>query len=239
MGCLNAKKKDKSDKIKGNKFDDAMEDIMDVKTVQNRGDMLFSESHGKPKDHYKEHEEISAGALYSIKKVTNNLSGCVRSMKEIKKAFIDLQEDEKNFMKEIAILRSLDHPNILKIFEFYQQEKYFYLITEYCENGDLFDKIQSVDGPFHEYTAACIIYQLLSAIYYCNSMSILHRDIKAESILIESTEKILINGKEVEKLNIRLSDFSSARSFLESKNLTKKVGTVNFLFSHIILLLKF
>jgi len=189
--------------------------------------MLFSETHGKPKDHYTEHEELSVGTLYSIKKVINKLSGCVRSMKEIKKAFIDLQEDEKNFMKEIAILRTLDSPFILKIYEFYQQEKYFYLITEFCQNGDLFDKISQVNGPFHEYTAAGIIYQLISAIFYCNVNGILHRDIKAESILIESIDKVNFEGDLVEKINIRLSDFSSARSFTENKNLTKKVGTVS------------
>jgi calcium-dependent protein kinase len=230
MGCLSFKRKlktDKNDKMKPNKFDDAMEDIMDIKSVQFRGDMLISETQGKPKDHYTEYAELSAGSLYSIKKVVNKLSGCVRSMKEIKKAFIDLQEDEKNFMKEIAILRTLDHPCILKIYEFYQQEKYFYLITEFCENGDLFDKISSVDGPFHEFTAAGIIYQLLSAIYYCNTMSIIHRDIKAESILIESIEKYNFKGKMMDKINIRLADFSSARSYSESKNLTKKVGTVS------------
>lgn len=228
MGCLNSKRKgDKNEKMKPNKFDDAMEDIMDIKTVQIKGDMLFSETQGKPKDHYTEHEEISVGSLYSIKKVVNKLSGNIRSMKEIKKAFIDLQEDEKNFMKEIAILRTLDHPSILKIYEFYQQEKYFYLITEFCENGDLFDKISTVNAPFHEFTSAWISYQLLSAIYYCNSSCFIHRDIKAESILIESIEKVNYNNQVVEKINIRLSDFSSARSFSESKNLTKKVGTVS------------
>lgn len=65
--------------------------------------------------------------------------------------------------------------------------------------------------------------QLLSALYYCHSTSIVHRDIKAENILIESIEQ----GEDgIEYYNIRLTDFSSARSFTKSKKLTKKVGTV-------------
>lgn len=110
---------------------------MDIKIVNLKGDMLFSETNGKPKDHYDVLENIASGTLGLVKKVKNKFSQCIRAMKVIKKAFIDLQEDEKNFMKEIAILRTLvrdilkkDHPNILKIYEFYQDEKCFYLISE-------------------------------------------------------------------------------------------------------------
>jgi hypothetical protein len=78
-----------------------------MKFVQIKGEMLFSETIGKPKDHYDVIENISSGTLALVKKVQNKFSGCIRSMKVIKKAFIDLQEDEKNFMKEIAILRTL------------------------------------------------------------------------------------------------------------------------------------
>lgn len=84
-----------------------LEDIMDIKTVQIKGEMLFSETHGKPKDHYEVMDGIASGTLALIKKVKNKFSNCIRAMKVIKKAFIDLQEDEKNFMKEIAILRTL------------------------------------------------------------------------------------------------------------------------------------
>lgn len=100
-----------------------------------------------------------------------------------------------------------------------------FYIFRYCNDGDLFDKIEEI-GIFNENSAAFIIYQILSAVLYCHSNNIVHRDIKAENILIESIELVTdANGIEVEHYHIRLSDFSSARSFNKSKKLTKKVGT--------------
>ena len=229
MGCFPSKKKQKNDDGKKPKnFDDVLEDIMDIKTVQIKGEMLFSETDGKPSDHYELQDKMQTGTLASICRVKNKFSGCIRSMKTIKKAFIDLQEDEKNFMKEIAILRTLDHMAILKIYEFYQDDKCFYLIMEYCNDGDLFDKIQK-EAPFNEYTACHVVYQILSAIVYCHSNNIVHRDIKADCILIESIENIVHNGEEFPLFHIRLTDFSSARSFNKKKKLTKKIGTSYFI----------
>jgi len=227
MGISNSKQ-DKNDGKKQKNFDDVLEDIADIKTVQIKGEMLFSETTGKPSEHYEYQDKLTTGSLASISKVKNKFSGCIRSMKTIKKAFIDLQEDEKNFMKEIAILRTLDHMSILKIYEFYQDDKCFYLIMECCNDGDLFDMIQK-NAPFNEYSACHIIYQILSAIVYCHSNNIVHRDIKADCILIESTEPVTYNGENFDLYHIRLSDFSSARSFNKKKKLTKKIGTSYFI----------
>ena len=96
----------------------------------------------------------------------------------------------------------------------------FTFINRLCKD-DLFDKLNK-KSFFDENCSAYIMKQLLSALYYCHEHNIVHRDIKAENILIESTE--IIQDREL--YNIRLTDFSSARSFSKSKKLTKKVGTV-------------
>ena len=125
MGCLVQKKEENNEEDKKeNNFNDIIEDILDIKQVQVKGNMLFSETEGSFKDHYEFKEKLqSNNSLTILTKVVNKFSGCVRLMKTIKKALIDAQEDEKNFMKEIAILRTLDHMCILKIYEFYQDEK--------------------------------------------------------------------------------------------------------------------
>jgi len=131
----------------------------------------------------------------------------------------------------------------LKIYEFYENEKNFYLICEYCGDGDLYDKIVS-NAPFNEYVSSHLMRQILSALHYCHSQNIVHRDIRPENFLVESTEKIETPEGVYDFYNVRMKDFSSARSFKKTKKLTKKVGTVKYSTviiknSHVILHQKF
>ena len=120
--------------------------------------------------------------------------------------------------KEINILKSLDHPNIIKVFEFYSSEKYIYIINELCTGGELFDKI--VDVKYFSESAACnIMRQLLSAVAYCHEKGIIHRDLKPENILIESSEE-----KDKEYFHIKVIDFGTCE-ILKKKKLTEQIGT--------------
>ena len=91
-------------------------------------------------------------------------------------------------INEINILMKLDHPNIVKIFEFYVSERAYYLITEYCPGGSLFDFIDKNHGPFTEIQASYIMHQLFSVVNYCHKMKIIHRDLKPENILINKND---------------------------------------------------
>lgn len=72
----------------------------------------------------------------------------------------------------------MDHPNILKLYEFFQDEKRYFLVTELCYGGELFDKI-SEEQYFSEKDAGNIIKLMLSAINYC------HRDLNQENLLLD------------------------------------------------------
>jgi calcium-dependent protein kinase len=63
------------------------------------------------------------------------------------------KQEEDRMFTELDLLREMDHPNIVKVFEHYQDEKYHYLISEYCSGGELFDRIKDV-SPFTEKVAA-------------------------------------------------------------------------------------
>ncbi|CAI2367388.1 unnamed protein product [Moneuplotes crassus] len=96
----------------------------------------------------------------------------------------NLTEGEIALIKdEIKILQSLDHPNIIRYHETYENEKFFYLVMEYCEGGELFDKLTSKEKKFTEQDAAKIMRKLFHAISHCHAQGITHRDLKPENIM--------------------------------------------------------
>lgn len=98
----------------------------------------------------------------------------------------DMSADEIEMVKnEIKVLRSIDHPNILKIFEFFEDDSKVYIVTEICGGGEIFDEIIA-RGRFSERDAAIVIKHLLNVLIYCHENKIVHRDLKPENILLES-----------------------------------------------------
>lgn len=110
--------------------------------------------------------------------------------------------------KEVNILKALDHPNIIGIYDLYQDNKYYYMITEFCGGGELFDHISTLEN-FYEPTAATYMKQILSAVMYLHDNGVVHRDLKVENLLF-STEK---TGS-----TLRLIDFGESVRLEHDKN---------------------
>ena len=115
----------------------------------------------------------------------------------------------------MEILKNLDHPNIVKLYELYQDEKFYYLITEFLPGGELFDRIQQ-SKHFSESKAAKLMRQVMSAVAYCHEKSIVHRDLKPENI-------IFINKDE--NSDLKVIDFGTSRSFKADEKMKKRLGT--------------
>ena len=147
------------------------------------------------------------------------------AMKIIKKRK-NRESDEKEILNEIEILKKLDHPKILKIIDFYSTTKKYYMITEYCPEGELFNEIIKV-GKFDEGHTAFIINQILKAMVYCHKMNIIHRDLKPENIMITVREK---NGC----LQVKLIDFGTAKIFEKGQQENKYVGSSYYMAPEII-----
>lgn len=111
----------------------------------------------------------------------------------------------------------MDHPNIIRLFAFYDEPQYYCLVTEVCPGGELFDAIIE-QGHFGEVDAQALVKRLVSCINYCHKQGIVHRDLKPENILLEK-------GKDYSKMKV--IDFGTAKNFDKSgkKNLTEKIGT--------------
>lgn len=123
-----------------------------------------------------------------------------RAVKIIKKEMMN-DEERKSFKTEMATLKKLDHPNILKLYEVFEDSKKYFLVTEYCKGGELFEEIVS-KVTFSEHDAAQIISQVLKGIAYCHGLGIVHRDLKPENLLIDKEQdsilKIIDFGTSVE-----------------------------------------
>lgn len=89
--------------------------------------------------------------------------------------------------REIEVLTLVDHPNIIRYFETYSEEKYFHIVMEYCTGGELLERIVDKKKDFYsEYEASEVIYKIASAIAHCHDKGIVHRDLKPENILYET-----------------------------------------------------
>ena len=125
-----------------------------------------------------------------------------------------LAENIECIMEEVEILNKLDHPNIVKYFETYNDTKYIYLVMEYIQGMQLFDKITSMPNQtFDEREAGIYMEKLLQAVNHCHAQGIIHRDIKPENIMITD------NG------SVRLIDFGLSKVNKGDKKLTTIAGT--------------
>ncbi len=106
----------------------------------------------------------------------------------------------------------MDHPNILKLYEIFQDDARYYVVTELCQGGELFDEIVKRQS-FSEKDAAQIMYQILSSIVYCHKNKICHRDLKPENVLMEGGE------------NVKVIDFGTAIAFNPDLGMNTMLGT--------------
>lgn len=95
------------------------------------------------------------GGFGEVRKCSNKKTGAIRAVKIIKKESLDAKEKQR-FFTEIEVMRQLDHPNIVRLYEVFQDDKRFYLVTELCQGGELFEEITK-KSSFSEQDAAAII----------------------------------------------------------------------------------
>lgn len=109
----------------------------------------------------------------------------------------------------------MDHPNIVRLFEVYQDHKRYFIITELCTGGELFDQI--IKRPYYsERDAAIIMKQVLSAVGYCHAENIVHRDLKPENLLLDSDGPGAV---------IKVIDFGTSQKYDPEKKMHQTYGT--------------
>jgi len=169
---------------------------------------------GKKKDKYRKIEKIGEGTYGLVYKAKNQKTGEIVAMKRIRLE----SEDEgtpSTAVREISILKQLQHPNIVQLYDVIHTEISLTLIFEYMDQ-DLKNYLDACgDKGIDKYTIKSFLYQLLQGIAHCHQQRVLHRDLKPQNLLIN------IEGE------LKLADFGLARGFgIPVKKYTHEVVTL-------------
>ncbi|KAF8819077.1 hypothetical protein IE077_000215 [Cardiosporidium cionae] len=140
-------------------------------------------------------QTLGSGTWSTVLLAVDRQSNIERAVKKIPKRYIS---ELNRFRHEVQCHKHFDHPNIVRLYETFEDSCNIYMVLEYCKGGELFDKLQHV-GRFGERTAAHLVYQILSSLAYCHSHWIAHRDLKLENLLfveenVQSTVKLIDFG---------------------------------------------
>lgn len=162
--------------------------------------------------YYTLEKTIGRGSWGEVKIAIQKGTGIRRAAKKIPKYFV---EDVDRFNQEIEIMKSLDHPNIIRLYETFEDNTDIYLVMELCTGGELFERVVH-KRVFRESDAARIMKDVLSAVAYCHKLNVAHRDLKPENFLFltDSPDSPL-----------KLIDFGLAARFKPGKMMRTKVGT--------------
>ena len=141
---------------------------------------------GNPFDYYEPlYKKLGAGTFGHVYKVRHKTTGTIRAMKTIPKDNKIPGFTDEDIIQEIEILKKLDHPYIIKIFEFFVDNKNYYLINEYCSEGDLGEKLSKIDY-LSEDIVRLLMFQIFNAVLYLHSNKVIHGDLKLDNIMIDS-----------------------------------------------------
>ena len=196
-------------------------------SISNR--LFINEIKEIPKKKYITQKLLGVGTYGQVFLVQNKYTKEYFAMKEIPKTSEDLLSDNE-IMDEIEILKNLDHPDIVRITEFYNTENSYYLINEYCKYGELYEQVKN---EFSETQIAVMFRQILSGIAYLHSNNIIHRDLKLENILINDIEKSITTNEDL--FLVKIIDFGTAKIFDKNKMPRAIVGSIYYIAPEVIL----
>ncbi|XP_005176429.1 uncharacterized protein LOC101900590 isoform X2 [Musca domestica] len=154
---------------------------------------------------------IGKGNFAVVKLASNIVTKTKVAIKIIDKTCLNEEYLAKTY-REISILKTLRHQHITRLYEVMQSETMIYLVTEYAANGEIFDHLVD-NGRMKEPEAARVFSQLVSAVHYCHRKGVVHRDLKAENVLLDKD------------MNIKLADFGFSNHYEDGSPLTTWCGS--------------
>lgn len=226
---------------------------------------FVTQNNGLPSEFYELITILGEGSFGTVCEVVHKFTGETRVMKIISKDILSKGYTMKDLEAEILILKKLDHPNIIKVYESFQDSSNFYIITELCSEGNLFEKLEKM-VYINEQIVKMIMFEILTAVAYLHNNKVIHGDLKLENIMIDKldqehkesfTTSILqeieenkleqeskmgncylkyITSSNLSGFGIKLIDFGCSKIFSKSKKkFSEIIGTLNYCAPEVIL----
>ncbi|XP_075053662.1 serine/threonine-protein kinase SIK1 [Mixophyes fleayi] len=154
---------------------------------------------------------LGKGNFAVVKLARHRVTNTQVAIKIIDKTRLDRANLEKVY-REVQIMKRLRHPHVIRLYQVMETRDMIYIVTEYAKNGELFDYM-TVRGRLSEEEARDKFLQILSAVVYCHSQNIVHRDLKTENLLLD------------ENMDIKLADFGFGNFYMEGRPLNTWCGS--------------
>jgi calcium-dependent protein kinase len=174
-------------------------------------------------------QPLGRGSYGEVWGATHRQTGARRAVKSVDKMIV--AKTRSDFLRrELDILRQLDHPNILRLYEAFEDHDAIFLVLELCEGGDLLERVAAPHDQMPEREAAVLLMQMLGAIQHLHLHGVIHRDVKPENFLFTRREP------EREPLPpevgpMKLIDFGLSRRLSRESGvtMTPKIGTTEYM----------
>ncbi|XP_048836956.1 LOW QUALITY PROTEIN: serine/threonine-protein kinase SIK3 homolog [Brienomyrus brachyistius] len=161
--------------------------------------------------YYEMERTIGKGNFAVVKLATHMITKAKVAIKIVDKTQLD-DENLKKIFREVQIMKMLRHPHIIRLYQVMETERIIYLVTEYASGGEIFDHLVA-HGRMAEKDARRKFKQIVAAVHFCHCRNIVHRDLKAENLLLDHN------------LNIKIADFGFSNMFTRGQLLKTWCGS--------------
>ncbi|XP_037299534.1 MAP/microtubule affinity-regulating kinase 3 isoform X3 [Manduca sexta] len=180
--------------------------------IENTGDVRMHDHRLRLKQRFDIVRKLGQGTYGKVQLGINKKTGQEVAIKTIKKCKIESEADLIRIRREVQIMSSVRHPNIVHIYEVFENSEKMILVMEYCSGGELYDYL-SQKKVLQEDEARRLFRQIATAVYYCHIHKICHRDLKLENVLLDDTG------------SAKIADFGLSNVFKETSLLSTFCGS--------------
>ncbi|XP_060689887.1 serine/threonine-protein kinase SIK1 isoform X2 [Hemiscyllium ocellatum] len=160
---------------------------------------------------YEIERTLGKGNFAVVKLARHRVTRSRVAIKIIDKTRLDPGNLQKIY-REVQIMKLLNHPHIIKLYQVMETKDMLYIVTEFAQNGEMFDYL-SANGPLSESEACAKFWQILMAVEYCHNHHIVHRDLKSENLLLD------------DNMNIKIADFGFGNFYKHGELLSTWCGS--------------